>query len=71
LARLAWQAEHLPCEHELCPVGSDRALDTALIAAPDARSRIAQEARCGREQGSWDAASSASARKFQIRRLRV
>jgi 5'-methylthioadenosine phosphorylase len=24
-------------EHEECPIGSDRALDTALITAPDAR----------------------------------
>ena len=26
-----------PREHEPCPVGSDRALDTALITAPEAR----------------------------------
>ena len=26
-----------PAEHEPCPIGSDRALDTALITAPDAR----------------------------------
>ena len=26
-----------PREHEPCPIGSDRALDTALITAPDAR----------------------------------
>jgi len=26
-----------PREHELCPIGSDRALDTALITAPEAR----------------------------------
>jgi len=34
VARLA---KDLPREHEPCPVGSDRALDTALITAPEAR----------------------------------
>ncbi|HYS50010.1 MAG TPA: S-methyl-5'-thioadenosine phosphorylase [Xanthobacteraceae bacterium] len=34
VARLA---KDFPREHEPCPVGSDRALDTALITAPDAR----------------------------------
>ena len=34
LARLL---RDLPAEHEPCPLGSDRALDTALITAPDAR----------------------------------
>jgi 5'-methylthioadenosine phosphorylase len=34
VARLA---QDFPREHELCPIGSDRALDTALITAPDAR----------------------------------
>jgi len=34
MARLA---ADLPREHELCPIGSDRALDTALITAPEAR----------------------------------
>jgi 5'-methylthioadenosine phosphorylase len=34
VARLA---RDFPREHELCPVGSDRALDTALITAPEAR----------------------------------
>src|SRR5437016_8365847 len=34
VARLA---EDFPREHEPCPIGSDRALDTALITAPDAR----------------------------------
>jgi 5'-methylthioadenosine phosphorylase len=34
VARLA---ADLPREHEACPIGSDRALDTALITAPDAR----------------------------------
>jgi 5'-methylthioadenosine phosphorylase len=34
VARLA---QDFPREHELCSIGSDRALDTALITAPDAR----------------------------------
>jgi 5'-methylthioadenosine phosphorylase len=34
VARLACD---FPREHEPCPIGSDRALDTALITAPDAR----------------------------------
>jgi 5'-methylthioadenosine phosphorylase len=34
VARLA---RDFPCEHERCPIGSDRALDTALITAPEAR----------------------------------
>jgi 5'-methylthioadenosine phosphorylase len=36
VARLA---RDFPREHEPCPVGSDRALDTALITAPEARDR--------------------------------
>lgn len=37
-ARLLSRLLHdFPSEHEPCPVGSDRALDTALITAPDAR----------------------------------
>jgi 5'-methylthioadenosine phosphorylase len=34
VARLA---QDFPKEHEPCPIGSDRALDTALITAPEAR----------------------------------
>ncbi len=34
VARLA---EDFPREHEPCPIGSDRALDTAIITDPDAR----------------------------------
>jgi len=34
---IARVARELPREHELCPIGSDRALDTALITAPEAR----------------------------------
>jgi 5'-methylthioadenosine phosphorylase len=34
VARLA---RDFPREHEPCPIGSDRALDTAVITAPDAR----------------------------------
>ena len=30
-------AEDFPKEHEPCPIGSDRALDVALITAPQAR----------------------------------
>jgi len=36
VARLA---QDLPREHEPCPIGSDRALDTALITAPQARDK--------------------------------
>jgi len=34
VARLA---QDFPREHEACPIGSDRALDSALITAPEAR----------------------------------
>jgi 5'-methylthioadenosine phosphorylase len=30
-------AKDFPREHEPCPIGSDRALDNALITAPEAR----------------------------------
>ena len=36
-ALVARLAKDFPREHEPCPIGSDRALDTALITAPDAR----------------------------------
>ena len=36
-ALVARLAADLPREHEPCPIGSDRALDTALITAPEAR----------------------------------
>lgn len=36
-ALVARLAKDFPREHEPCPVGSDRALDTALITAPEAR----------------------------------
>ena len=36
VARLA---QDFPREHEPCPIGSDRALDTALITAPEARDK--------------------------------
>jgi 5'-methylthioadenosine phosphorylase len=32
-------AQDFPREHEPCPIGSDRALDTALITAPEARDK--------------------------------
>ena len=34
MARLA---RDFPREHEPCPIGSDRALDNAIITAPEAR----------------------------------
>jgi 5'-methylthioadenosine phosphorylase len=37
VARLA---QDFPREHEPCPIGSDRALDTALITAPEARDPV-------------------------------
>src|SRR5258707_6742137 len=36
-ALVARLAKDFPREHEPCPIGSDRALDSALITAPDAR----------------------------------
>jgi 5'-methylthioadenosine phosphorylase len=36
-ALVARLAHDFPREHEPCPIGSDRALDTALITAPEAR----------------------------------
>ncbi len=33
-------AADMPEEHEACPLGSDRALDTAIITAPDARDPV-------------------------------
>ena len=36
-ALVAQLAKDFPREHEACPIGSDRALDTALITAPEAR----------------------------------
>jgi len=36
-ALVAGLAKDFPREHEPCPIGSDRALDSALITAPDAR----------------------------------
>ncbi|BAL80029.1 S-methyl-5'-thioadenosine phosphorylase [Bradyrhizobium cosmicum] len=36
-ALVARLAKEFPREHELCPIGSDRALDSALITAPEAR----------------------------------
>jgi 5'-methylthioadenosine phosphorylase len=36
-ALVARLARDFPREHEPCPIGSDRALDTALITAPEAR----------------------------------
>ena len=36
-ALVARLARDFPREHEPCPIGSDRALDTAIITAPEAR----------------------------------
>ena len=33
-------AQDFPREHEACPIGSDRALDTAIITAPEARDPV-------------------------------
>jgi 5'-methylthioadenosine phosphorylase len=38
-ALVARLARDFPREHEPCPIGSDRALDTALITAPQARDK--------------------------------
>jgi 5'-methylthioadenosine phosphorylase len=38
-ALVARLASDFPREHEPCPIGSDRALDTALITAPEARDK--------------------------------
>jgi 5'-methylthioadenosine phosphorylase len=38
-ALVARLARDFPPEHEPCPIGSDRALDTALITAPQARDK--------------------------------
>ena len=37
ITTLLGDARDFPHEHEPCPIGSDRALDTALITAPEAR----------------------------------
>lgn len=39
-ALVARLARSFPKEHEPCPIGSDRALETALITAPDARDPV-------------------------------
>jgi 5'-methylthioadenosine phosphorylase len=38
-ALVARLATDFPREHEPCPIGSDRALDTAIITAPAARDK--------------------------------
>jgi 5'-methylthioadenosine phosphorylase len=38
-ALVARLARDFPREHEPCPIGSDRALDTAIITAPEARDK--------------------------------
>ena len=50
VARLA---RDFPRQHEPCPIGSDRALDAALITAPEARDAgIARQARRGGGKGA-------------------
>ena len=45
IARLA---RDFPEQHETCPLGSDRCLDTAIITAPEARDReVLKKTRCG------------------------
>jgi 5'-methylthioadenosine phosphorylase len=39
-ALVARLARDFPREHEPCPIGSDRALDNALITAPEARDPV-------------------------------
>ena len=52
-ALVARLAADFPRQHEPCPIGSDRALDTALITAPEARDpAIVEEARCGGGTGA-------------------
>ena len=48
VARLA---RDFPRRHEPCPIGSDRALDTALITAPEARDPRCSETRRGGRPG--------------------
>jgi 5'-methylthioadenosine phosphorylase len=43
VARLA---RDFPREHELCPIGSDRALENAIITAPEARDPDLLRTRC-------------------------
>jgi hypothetical protein len=69
-------ARDFPREHEPCPIGSDRALDTALITAPEARDpKLLRklDAVAGRvlglsmrsAEGRLDAMAKRSARKAQ------
>ena len=44
-------ARDFPAEHERCPIGSDRALDHAIITAPDAR-----DPRCSASSTRWPGA---------------
>ena len=40
--RGSWRAclRDFPAEHEACPIGSDHALDNALLTAPEARDPV-------------------------------
>ena len=45
-------AKDFPPEHEPCPIGSDRALDTALITAPEARDKASSRSSTRSRAGS-------------------
>ena len=74
-ALVARLASDFPREHEPCPIGSDRALDTALITAPEARDkkllkkldavagRVLKRPRSKPRQGSPSASCNGAARQ--------
>ena len=64
LARLL---QDFPPEHEPCPIGSDRALDNAIITQPErARPRAVEEARRDHGTSEW-LSLSARARRGALR----
>src|SRR6202035_3706812 len=63
-ALVARLAKDFPREHEPCPIGSDRALDSALITAPEARDPELLkklDAVAGRVLRSWRSTAKISA----------
>ena len=63
VARLA---RDFPREHEPCPIGSDRALDNALITAPEARDpELLEETRCRRRPGPSAALATVDAAELR------
>ena len=69
VARLA---RDFPREHEPCPIGSDRALDNALITAPEARDpRLPQKARrgCGQNFARRNAQATGRHSQEAVRRV--